>query len=84
MKTAITDEFDGLEDEQVQELKRECVVHFIIFRSLTCDLARWQRSHTALQELCLLLPNFRKKIDEGNPEELSEYYSKVCCTVSIL
>ncbi|KIM37371.1 hypothetical protein M413DRAFT_31063 [Hebeloma cylindrosporum] len=57
---ALTDEFDGLDDEQVQELK--------------CN---WQRSHTALQELCRLLPNFQKKIDEGNPEELSEYYSKL-------
>ncbi|KAF8156768.1 hypothetical protein B0H34DRAFT_798148 [Crassisporium funariophilum] len=54
------DDFDGLTEEQVQELKRD-----------------WERSHKALQELCCLLPNFHKKINEGSPEELFEYYSKL-------
>ena len=40
-------------------------------------MTSWERSHKALQALCHLLPNFQKKIDEDNPEELSEYYSKV-------
>jgi hypothetical protein len=37
----------------------------------------WERSHTAVQELSRLIPNFRKKIDEGSPEELSEFYAEV-------
>jgi hypothetical protein len=28
---ALTDEFDGLEDEQVQELKRECMALIFFF-----------------------------------------------------
>ena len=42
----------------------------------------WERSHKALQELCRLIPNFQKKIDEAEPEELSEYYSQVHFTIS--
>ena len=42
----------------------------------------WERSHKALQELCHLIPNFQKKIDKAEPEELSEYYSQVCFTIS--
>jgi hypothetical protein len=37
----------------------------------------WERSHTAVQELCRLIPNFQKKIDEGSPEELGEFYAEV-------
>jgi hypothetical protein len=36
-----------------------------------------------VQELCHLIPNFQKKIDEAEPEELSEYYSQVCFTISM-
>ena len=42
----------------------------------------WERSHKALRELCRLIPNFQKKIDEAEPEELSEYYSQVRFTIS--
>ncbi|KIJ91668.1 hypothetical protein K443DRAFT_14210 [Laccaria amethystina LaAM-08-1] len=56
---ALTDDFDGLNEEQVEALKRN-----------------WERSHKALQELCRLIPNFQKKIDEAEPEELSEYYAQ--------
>jgi hypothetical protein len=37
----------------------------------------WERSHAAVRELCRLIPNFQKKIDEGSPEELSEFYAEV-------
>ena len=37
----------------------------------------WERSYTAVRELCRLIPNFQKKIDEGTPEELSEFYAEV-------
>ena len=37
----------------------------------------WERSHTAIRELSRLIPNFQKKIDEGSPEELSEFYAEV-------
>ncbi|KIJ95740.1 hypothetical protein K443DRAFT_11186, partial [Laccaria amethystina LaAM-08-1] len=57
---ALTDDFDGLDEEQVEALKRD-----------------WERSHKALQELCRLIPNFQKKIDEAEPEELSEYYAQL-------
>ncbi|KIJ99897.1 hypothetical protein K443DRAFT_8020 [Laccaria amethystina LaAM-08-1] len=57
---ALTDDFDGLNEEQVEALKRNC-----------------KRSHKALQELCHLIPNFQKKIDEAEPEELSEYYAQL-------
>jgi hypothetical protein len=36
----------------------------------------WERSHTAVREICRLIPNFQKKIDEGSPEELSEFYAE--------
>ncbi|PPQ90575.1 hypothetical protein CVT25_007131, partial [Psilocybe cyanescens] len=35
----------------------------------------WERSHTAVRELCHLIPNFQKKIDEAQPEELSTFYA---------
>jgi hypothetical protein len=37
----------------------------------------WERSHAAVRELSRLIPNFQKKIDEGSPEELSEFYAEV-------
>ena len=38
----------------------------------------WEHSsHTAVWELCHLIPSFKKKIDEGSPEELSEFYAEV-------
>ena len=36
----------------------------------------WECSHTAVRELCHIIPNFQKKIDEGSPEELSEFYAE--------
>ena len=39
--------------------------------------ASWERSHKAVRELVRLIPNFQKKIDEGSPEELSEFYAEV-------
>jgi hypothetical protein len=75
---ALNDDFDGLDEEQVEELKRECVIVFCWwFHSLNRDLDSWERSHKALKELCHIIPNFRKKIDEAEPEVLSEYYSQV-------
>jgi hypothetical protein len=47
------------------------------FGWLTHDLPSWKRSYTAIQELNRLIPNFQKKIDEGSPEELSEFYADV-------
>ena len=32
---ALTDDFDGLDEEQVEELKRKCVIIFCEFQSLT-------------------------------------------------
>jgi hypothetical protein len=40
-------------------------------------LPSWERSHTAIQELCRLIPGFQKKIDEGSPEELHDFYAEV-------
>jgi len=37
----------------------------------------WERSHTAVRELNRLIPNFQKKIDEGSPEELNEFYAEL-------
>ncbi|KIM40438.1 hypothetical protein M413DRAFT_28271 [Hebeloma cylindrosporum] len=36
----------------------------------------WERSHTTVRELNQLIPNFQKKIDEGQPEELTEFYAE--------
>ena len=45
---------------------------------LTYDrVPSWERSRTAVHELCHLIPNFQKKIDDGTPEELSEFYAEV-------
>jgi hypothetical protein len=40
-------------------------------------VSSWERSHTAVRELCRLVPNFKKKIDQEPPEELSEFYAEV-------
>jgi hypothetical protein len=69
-------EFDGLDEDEVEDLKRRYVLFF--FFLLTYDrVPSWERSHTAVRELCRLIPNFQKKIDEGTPEELSEFYAEV-------
>jgi len=47
-----------------------------LFCSVTHDCASWERSHTSVRELSHLIPNFQKKIDEGSPEELSEFYAE--------
>ncbi|KIJ94639.1 hypothetical protein K443DRAFT_11933 [Laccaria amethystina LaAM-08-1] len=52
-------EFDGLNEDEVEDLKRD-----------------WERSHTAVRELIHLIPNFQKKIDEGSPEELNQFYAE--------
>jgi hypothetical protein len=45
---------------------------------LTYDcVPSWERSRSAVRELCRLIPNFQKKIDDGTPEELSEFYAEV-------
>jgi len=69
-------EFDGVNEEEVEDLKRKYVL--CLFVLLTYDrVPSWERSHTAVRELCRLIPNFQKKIDEGSPEELSEFYAEV-------
>jgi len=36
---ALTDDFDGLDEEEIEALKRECVIIVCCwFHSLTCDL----------------------------------------------
>lgn len=35
---ALTDDFDGLDEEEVEELKRKSVIIFCCFHSLTRDL----------------------------------------------
>ena len=44
----------------------------------------WERSHNAVRELCRLIPNFRNKIDEGSPEELSEFYKGVSSILVVI
>jgi len=71
----LNNEFDGLNEDEVENLKREYVLCFLFCLWLIC--ASWERSHTAVRELSRLIPNFQKKIDEGSPEELSEFYAEV-------
>jgi len=47
------------------------------FVAVDPDCPSWERSHAAVRELGRLIPNFQKKIDEGSPEELSEFYAEV-------
>jgi hypothetical protein len=70
-------EFDGVNEDEVEDLKRKYVLcsTFVCFVDMT--VPSWERSHTAVRELCHLIPNFQKKIDEGSPEELSEFYAEV-------
>ncbi|KJA20685.1 hypothetical protein HYPSUDRAFT_203483 [Hypholoma sublateritium FD-334 SS-4] len=51
-------EFEELNDDEVEELKREYVATI----------------HAAVQVLKHLIPNFQKKIDDGSPEELHTFY----------
>jgi hypothetical protein len=44
----------------------------------------WERSHTAVRELSRLIPNFEKKIDEGSPEELKNFYAEVGSIVLVI
>ena len=50
---------------------------FVLLPMTYDHVPSWERSHTAVRELCRLIPNFQKKIDEGTPEELSEFYAEV-------
>jgi hypothetical protein len=71
-------EFDGVNEDEVEDLKRKYVLCSSLFVLFSYDLVpSWERSHTAVRELCRLIPNFQKKIDEGTPEELSEFYAEV-------
>ena len=71
-------EFSGLNEDEVESLKRECVqVLSNSFCLANKWLPSWERSHTAMQELGHLIPNFQKKIDEGSPEELNQFYTEV-------
>jgi hypothetical protein len=74
----LNNEFQGLNKDEVEDLKRECVymVVFVLF-SLADTLPSWEHSYTAVQELNHLIPNFQKKIDEGSPEELNEFHADV-------
>jgi len=48
-----------------------------LLRMSDCGPASWERCHKAVQELVRLIPNFQRKIDDGLPEELSEFYAEV-------
>ena len=58
-----------------EDLKCKYVLHFFVCWHIT--VPSWEHSHTAVRELCHLIPNFQKKFDEGSPEELSEFYAEV-------
>jgi len=40
-------------------------------------LLSYARSADALKELARLIPNFQKKIDEAEPDDVQEFYSMV-------
>jgi hypothetical protein len=69
-------EFDGLNEDEVEDLKREFVFSGFVFGVADKQLLSWERSHTAVRELIHLIPNFQKKIDEGSPEELNQFYAE--------
>jgi hypothetical protein len=72
-------EFDGVNEDEAEGLKRKYALPLFVF-CLFCwhtTVPSWERSHAAVRELCRLIPNFQKKIDEGSPEELSEFYAEV-------
>jgi hypothetical protein len=71
----LNSEFDGLKEDEVEDLKRKYALRLFVLLTLT--VPSWERSRTAVRELCRLIPNFQKKIDEGSPEELSEFYAEV-------
>lgn len=74
----LNNEFDGLDEEEVEDLTRKCVC-FRPFVSVAdkCLVPSWERSHNAVLELNRIIPNFQKKIDEGSPEELNRFYAEV-------
>jgi hypothetical protein len=47
----------------------------LVDRYDTCP--SWERSHTAVRELYRLIPNFQKRVDEGSPEEIKEFFAQV-------
>jgi hypothetical protein len=49
-----------------------------------CLVPSWEHSHTAVQELSRLIPNFQTKIDEGLPEELNSFYAEVDSIVLVI
>jgi hypothetical protein len=74
----LNDEFEERNEDEVEELKRKCVIHLIVSVWLAdTRLPSWERSYTAVQQLNRLIPNFQKKIDEGSPEELNKFYVEV-------
>jgi hypothetical protein len=76
----LNNEFEERNEDEVEDLKRKCVIHvivFVLFWLADTRLPSWKRSHTAVQGLNRLIPNFQKKIDEGSPEELNTFYAEV-------
>jgi hypothetical protein len=73
----LNNEFSGLNEDEVDDLKREYVLLSIWYSCLADKwLLSWARSYTAVRELNHLIPNFQKKIDEGSPEELTRFYTE--------
>jgi hypothetical protein len=82
----LNNEFEERDEDEVEDLKRKCVqvICFVLFwLTLANTTASWERNHTAVQELNRLIPNFRKKIDEGSPEELSKFFVEVSTNIAI-
>ena len=49
----------------------------VLFGHWLTQLPSWERSYTATQELMRLIPGLEKKINEGEPEEIAEFYAEV-------
>ena len=41
------------------------------------------RSAAAFKALCHLIPNFQKKVDEAEPDDLDDFYAQVCCSIHV-
>ena len=77
----VNNEFIGLDEETVVDLKREYVFvqcHCLcIWQANHMMVTSWERSFIAVRELNRLIPNFYKRIDEGLPEDLNDFYAEV-------
>ena len=57
---------------------------FLLIITWLLHIYSFARSAAAIKALCHLIPNFQKKVDEAEPDDLEDFYAQVCCSTYVL